>query len=201
MKEIPIFEEVFKHLLRLPNFWTKMLIGGLLAFIPVVNFLSFGFLYRWCVNIQDGGSMSMPEWGDWKNLFIDGIRFAIVWLCFWLVPMLIALGVGSFLGFIGLAALGYLLVSSMFVISPMLLGAAIFRFNTDKDFKALLDISVIVRMAYHICPNMIIPAFFFFGVFALNPAFYGFTMFFGFFLILTHTSLVYREIGRSGTTS
>ena len=105
MKEIPIFEEVLQRLVRQPDFWMKMLIGGLFSFIPVVNFLAFGFLYRLGVQVQNQRSMKLPEWADWKGLFNDGTRLFIVWLFYWLIPILMALFVSMLLGLIGLQRL------------------------------------------------------------------------------------------------
>ena len=201
MKEIPIFEEVLQRLVRQPDFWMKMLIGGLFSFIPVVNFLAFGFLYRLGVQVQNQRSMKLPEWADWKGLFNDGTRLFIVWLFYWLIPILVALFVSMLLGLIGFAALGYLLVSSVFVLLPMLFGAAIYRYNRTADFKSLLEISRIVRMGYHTFPRMVVPSFFFLGVFALNPALFGFTMFFGFTLIVVQTSLIYTILEKGGATA
>ena len=201
MKEIPIFEEVLQCLVKQPNFWMKMVIGGLLSFIPVVNFLAFGFLYRVSTQVQNEGTTKLPEWTDWNGLFRDGIRLVIVWLFYWLIPMLVAWVLRMFLGVVGLAALGYLLVSSAFVLFSVLFGAAIYRYNRTSDFKSLLEVSLVVRMAYHTFPKMVVPAFFFLGVFALNPALYGLTIFFGFTLIVVQTSLIYSILEKGGTSA
>ena len=50
----------------------KLLIGGLFFFIPVVNFLSIGYLMRILKATSEGKEPSLPEWGEWENLFKEG---------------------------------------------------------------------------------------------------------------------------------
>lgn len=196
MKEMPIFEEVFARVVRQSGFWIKMLVGGLLSFVPVLNLFAFGYLYRLSNSAQKRGGVTLPDWSDWKGLFTDGLKFAVVWLAYWLLPMLLAFGVSSLLGWIGLGALAYLVVSLVFVLSPIIFGAALYRYNRRGEFQDLLDVVLIIRMSYHAFPRQIVPALFFCGVFALCPPLYGFSLFFGFTLLILQTVLSFRSVER-----
>jgi hypothetical protein len=193
-KQMPIFEEVCVKVLQQPGFWLKVLVGGLLSFVPGLNIFAFGFLYRLSQSLQKRGSVALPDWSDWSGLFRDGLQFAVVWLAYWLLPLLLALALFAVLGSIGLGALAYLVLSLVFVLSPVLFGAALYRYLSHGDFKDLLDVPLIFRMAYLAFPRQIVPAFFFFGVFALCPPLYGFTLFFGFTLLIIQTTLSYRSV-------
>lgn len=173
-----------------------MLVGGLLSFVPVVNFLVFGYLLRLSREVTRSGRIVLPEWDDWGGLFIDGLKFAVVWLAYWLLPVLLAWAISEGIGMLGLGALSYLVVSLTFLLSPILFGAALYRYNRQADFKDLLDVPLIVRMSYGVLPRLIVPALAVAGIFAVAAPLYGFAFFFAFILLVTHTGLCFRAIER-----
>lgn len=66
--------------------WWKISFGTVLMFIPGVNLLAFGYLYRFLrfPKFATDGGISLPQWEDWRRLFVDGIRLAIfifVYVC------------------------------------------------------------------------------------------------------------------------
>ena len=194
MKERPIFEEVFSQLARQSDFWLKLLIGGLLSFIPVVNFFAFGYLYRFSLKVRRSGQLALPEWSDWPGLFTDGLKFAVVWLTYWLLPLLIASAVSAGLSALGLGALSYLLLSSLLFVSPLLFCSALYRLQMRSDFKDLLDVPLIIRITYHHFPRLMVPALAFLGICALGLPLYGCALFSGFLLLIAHTGLSYRAM-------
>lgn len=194
MKEKPIFEEVFTRLVQLPGFGLKLLIGGLLSFVPIVNIFAFGYLYRFSRRTRRTGQLSLPEWDDWSGLFMDGLKFAVVWLAYWLLPLLLASVISGVLGGLGLGALSYLLFSVVLLLSPVLFSSALYRLQMRSNFKDLLDVGLIIRMTYMELSRFIIPAFVFLGVFALALPIYGFAVFGGFLLLIAYTGLCYRSI-------
>jgi len=197
MKETPIFEEVFNRLIKLPGFWGKLLIGGLLSFVPIVNIFAFGYLYRVSRSVRKLGEPVLPAWGDWSNLFMDGLRFAVVWLAYWLLPLVIAAGLAWLMALIGLGALSNLFFLSVLLISSVLFSSALYRYNMRKDFKDLLDVALIARMTWMEFPRLLIPAFVFLGIFAFLLPFYGFALFAGFLLLITYMSLRYRSLEKN----
>lgn len=201
MKETPIFEEVFSRMLSLPGFWVKVLVGGLLSFIPVINLFAFGYLLRLSTGVRKSGRVFLPEWGDWSGLFTDGLKFAVVWLAYWLLPILLTLSVSSLIGYVGLGALAYLLLSLAFLLAPILFGSALYRYNMRSDFKDLLDVALIIRMSYGAFPRLIIPALAFAGIFAVAAPLYGFAVFFGFVVLVVHASLSFRSIEQGQTVA
>ena len=191
MKEKPIFEEVFTVLIRQPDFWLKVLIGGLLSFVPIVNFFAFGYLYRFSLKVRHTGQLSLPEWHDWAGLFADGLKFAVVWLSYWVLPLLLAFVVSSVFGGLGLGALSYLLFSSVFLIAPVLFSSALYRLQMRSDFKDLMNVALIIRMTYREFPRFILPACVFLGICALGLPIYGFPLFAGFLLLIGYTAVCY----------
>jgi len=194
MKETPLFEEVFLRLLRENGFWPKVIIGGALSFIPVINIFAFGYLYRLSARVRRSGRIEVPEWGDWAGLFKDGLRFAVVWLGFWLLPILLAGGLAYFVGSLGLRALGFLVFSFVFLLAPILFSSALYRYTMRLDFRDLLDLALIFRMTFSELPRLVVPALVFAGIFAVAAPLYGLAVFFGFFVLIVHISIVFRRI-------
>ncbi len=194
MKETPIFEELCIRLVRQPQVGLKLLIGGLLSFVPVLNLLAFGYLYRLTLKVRQTGRFELPNWEDWSGLFRDGIRFAIPWLAYWLVPVGGGFVLASILGSIGLGALSYLLFSVILALSPVFLGAALFRVQARNDFKALLDVVLILRLSVLQWSRMLVPILTFAGLLFVAGPLYGFSMFIGFVLILTYTTYTFSAL-------
>jgi hypothetical protein len=201
MKETPIFEEVFSRLLGLSGFWLKMLVGGLLSFVPIINFFAFGYLLRLSKGVRQTGRLTLPDWDDWTGLFIDGLRFAVVWLAYWLLPLVLAGAISIVFGVIGLGALSWLVLSVVFLLAPVLFSAALYRFNRRSDLQDLLDVVLIIRMSYGAFPRLIIPALTFAGICAVAAPLYGFALFLGFVVVIAYTTLSFRSIEQRRTVA
>lgn len=196
MKETPIFEELFMRVIRQPGFGRRILVGGLLSFVPVINLFALGYLYRFARQVRRGGSVDLPDWDDWGGLFVDGLRFLVPWLTYWLLPLGLAALLSGFLRAIGLGALSYLLFGLVSLVAPFLFCSALYRLQTRSDFKDLLDLVLIFRMTWSEWPQFLIPALVFVSLFALLLPLYGFPVFFGFLVLVGHTGLCFRRLER-----
>ena len=191
MKETPIFEELCLQFIRQPRVALKLLIGGLLSFVPIVNLFAFGYLYKLTMQVRRTGRAELPEWTDWHQLFRDGIRFAVPWLAYWLLPVMVGLVLASILGGLGLGVVSYLLFSLIFAVSPVVFAAALYRVQGRNDFKALLDVALILRLSALQWSRMLVPVLAVMGiVFVVGPL-YGFSFFAGFALVLSHATFTF----------
>lgn len=94
------YRKAFSFIAKDPTAWKKILIGGLLSLIPLVNFVSAGFLvvvYRHVVsNVRD--EKVLPEWEDFGEFFFKGASAVAVALCYsiaFIIPaFIVVLGVG-----------------------------------------------------------------------------------------------------------
>ena len=194
MKEMPIFEEVANRLIKLPGLGVNFLIGGLLSFVPIVNVFAFGYLYRLSRAVRRSGQPALPAWNDWSGLFLDGLRFAVIWLVFWFLPILLATLIAWLMPFIYLGALTGIFFLTSVLLSTLLFSSALYRYNMRRNFKDLLDLMLIFRMTRMELPRLILPGFVFLGFLVLLQPFYGFAIFGGFLLLITYTSLRFRSI-------
>lgn len=73
----------------------KIIIGGILLIIPIVNFIPFGY----ALGVMKGaieGKPSMPEWTDWGNLFVKGLLAFVIAIIYMLIPIIVlALSAGG----------------------------------------------------------------------------------------------------------
>jgi hypothetical protein len=95
---------------------TKVLIGGIVSLIPIVNFAVLGYALAVLKNVAEGQDVPLPDWSDFGNLFVKGLM-GFVGIFLWLLPGVIlyccAFILGGALGSVSrdLQALGGLVVS------------------------------------------------------------------------------------------
>jgi hypothetical protein len=85
----------------------KVLIGGVLNIIPVINFFAIGYAYSLFGKALRRQQLSLPEWEDWRDLFVQGLIAFLIGLIYNLASLVLffihpALG---FLAFIAVALL------------------------------------------------------------------------------------------------
>jgi len=78
-------ENAFKFVFRDKNWIVKILIGGAIAVIPVLNFIAFGYALRILKDAKGGREAALPEWSEWNNLFREGLDVFIIGLLYGLV--------------------------------------------------------------------------------------------------------------------
>ncbi len=158
--------EIYSDAIRYPSSdWKKVIILGivtLLSFLIIPAFLAFGYIFR-ALKASIAGSDELPEFDEWGEMLVDGLKVFVVQFIYFLIPaVILAVGIGGtltaapldpvtgpptmFTGIIGLtgliaAILGIILgLIAMVAIANMAyydseLGAA-FRFSEILDIIA-----------------------------------------------------------------
>ena len=193
MREKPIFEEISKQLICQPQFWTKWLIGGGLSCIPLANIFALGYLYRFSMQLRRSGKVKLPEWRDWKRLFIDGLKFGFIWLIYWVLPLVFAYSVSKLFSALGFGLFAYLSITVTFFVASILFCSALYRFHMKPEFRTLLEIRYIVRMSRVGFESCVVPILVFAGIFVLALPLYGFAFFSGFLLLIAQLNSCYRS--------
>ena len=71
---------------------SKLVIGALVAIIPIVNLASLGYIIHLIRNVRDGLAQPLPEWGgNFGEFFMDGLK-VFVGLVVYYLPMLVPIG-------------------------------------------------------------------------------------------------------------
>jgi Protein of unknown function (DUF4013) len=68
----------------------KVLIGGILNMIPIINFLSSGYNLKVMKEAIEN-KPEMPQWEDWGNFFVRGLIAFIISLIYLIIPIIVLL--------------------------------------------------------------------------------------------------------------
>lgn len=66
----------------------KILIGGILLIIPIINFIIGGYYIK-TLRGSIEGKPGLPEWDDWGDLFVKGLIVAIIGFIYSLIPLIV----------------------------------------------------------------------------------------------------------------
>ena len=66
----------------------KIVIGGVLVFIPIVNFIVLGYVLAVFKRVADGTDVPLPEWDDFGGMFIAGLTLFVIGLIYEIPVML-----------------------------------------------------------------------------------------------------------------
>jgi hypothetical protein len=91
----------FTYMFQDKDWIKKILIGGVVGFIPIVNFAAIGYMVQIIRNVRDGQTLPLPEWDEFGKYFVDGLWIFLIFLV-WAIPIIVV----ACLSGIGTAAVG-----------------------------------------------------------------------------------------------
>lgn len=163
---------------------SKVLLGIVLMFIPIVNFFAFGYLYRFLKTPKrrSDGTMQLPQWNNWGHLFIDGMRLLLFLIVYVVISTLLAVAI-SLLLFLG--SFGYLRAHWLYffqlmltILMPMLL-IRLRQYQQRERFRDLLKLRLALQNFARFWGIMLWPALVFLGLGSICGLFYGISWFVG----------------------
>ena len=199
---MPNFEDIYKKIFADPQAWVKLLIGGLLSFIPVVNLLAMGYVRRYARQIRESGDFALPSWRtNPVALLLDGVYLFVVAVLFGVLPIVLAMLLAALIdwmtgGFV--RALAFVVVSPVCVLAPALVAAANYRFVAQADWKSALDFKIIFGMAAATWRTLLVPTFAVWGFVALFMPIYGISAFIGWLGFFAYATLVFVYLEKQG---
>jgi len=139
---------------------TKMLIGLVIAIIPFVNFIFYGYVIENMKSVL--GRRGLPEWKNWFDLLIEGLTGTIAALIYFLPTIIIALismyslvSQGLFtieaimnpLNWASLTGIGILLAVGIvfYLISLYIFPAVLVHYAAQNRFDAIFELDVIFK--------------------------------------------------------
>ncbi|MBI3240831.1 MAG: DUF4013 domain-containing protein [Chloroflexi bacterium] len=80
------------HLFEDKDWISKTIIGGVLALIPVLNFVLVGYEVRVARNVSKREATPMPAWDDFGQMFMDGLWLGLARIIYGLPALVLIVG-------------------------------------------------------------------------------------------------------------
>jgi|TARA_B110000438_G_scaffold178055_1_gene170157 hypothetical protein len=196
---MPSFEALCGRLFGQAGWMPKMLWGGALTFIPVVNFLPLGYIMEYTLRVSRTGDGELPDLKDFSllELFSSGCKLALLLLGYLLLPVFLGWGVSELLdlltfGFLGVAV--YLPVGVGAFAGMFLFLSGVRSYARDGLYADAWRIREVATLAGSAYRALIFPILAFWGLCLLAFPLYGFAFFIGVLSLLAYSSALFREI-------
>jgi len=115
--------EAFQAPINDQNWINKVVIGGLVNIVPIVNFLAIGYGLTYFSGLLKDDKAGLPEWSDWGGLFIIGLKAFVIMLVY-MIGVIIFGALSTIMG----GMLGGILAFIIFLAVMFLLPIALLRF-------------------------------------------------------------------------
>lgn len=207
---MPTLEQICKRLFSDSTWFVKCLIGALLLAIPVAHFFAFGYLYEVVDRARRGAfdERPLPEWEDWKRLFLNGVSAFLIFCVLGLLPVAIAgLLVGAvalLLHLLGLATLNlpsilagpliYLPISIGVIISLPLTVAGLYQYQRREEYADAFRPGVLIAMLRSTRAYLYVPTFAVVGFIVLGCPLMTFTVFIALLASWTFYAAFYQQV-------
>ena len=190
---MPSLEAVCGKLFGHPGWVSKVIWGGALSFIPILNLFSLGYLLKYTIQLRQNKDWDLPEWNEMEPipLLSGGLQVFLLILVYsgcpiligWLASLLLNLLTFGFLGivsFVPLAAGAF--------IAPFLFLSSMHIFVRDGLFSDAWRVKFVIEVAQAMSPQLILPVITFWGILLLALPLYGFSFFLGTWILLAYSS-------------
>jgi len=94
------YGKAFTFVFEDKNWPTKLLIGGILSLIPIVNFAAIGYGLKVLKNVAEGAEQPLPEWSDFGDYFMQGLVSFLGGLV-WAIPVILLSMAIAFISAVG----------------------------------------------------------------------------------------------------
>ena len=178
-----------------------LLIGGLLAYVPVLNLLLLGYYGRWVRQLVLNKGMDLPEWKDGRLLLEELLRVLVPMIVWGFCPMFLALllfwALSGFLYFLHLGffamTVALLPLTIVCLLCPPAITVALIRLYKTGQIQATLDILAILQTVTRNLQRAFFPIFQYYGILALGWPLIGFASFLATLPLLAQLILIYRD--------
>ncbi len=191
---MPTLELVCKRLFADSSWFIKSIVGALLLVVPIANFLAFGYLYGMVERARRGDSVVLPEWGEWRRLFFDGIAAFVIFLVLGVAPLAIAWLFTLPLRTLEWGSFVYLpMVPVVLVVAPLVV-AGIYQYQKRELYADAFRVSVLVSMLRATRGRFVLPTLALIGFCVTGYPLMSFTVFVGWAASWTYYAAYFRFI-------
>lgn len=194
---MPTLELVCKRLFSNSSWFLKSLVGALLLLVPIAHFFAFGYLYHLIERARRGNAGDLPEWGEWRRLFADGIPAFFIFVLLGLVPIGVAWIVSLPLKLLGYGVIVYLPLVPAVMLAGPLTAAGIYQFQKRGEYRDAFRIYVLAAMLRASKARFWLPTLALIGLLAAGYPLMTFTVFVGLAASWTYYASYYRFVEES----
>ena len=192
---MPSLEAVCGKLFGSSGWMPKVLLGGLLSFIPVLNLFALGYLLEYTRRLRRFNQWELPDWNKMELpiLLISGIRMLLLFLTWVGLPLLVGWILSILLQTLSFGLLGivsYFPLAVTGFAGPFLLLSSIHAYLRDGLFSDSWQIRRVVREAFDTWPKLYLPILAFWGIFLLALPLYGLSLFMGLWVLLAYSTIL-----------
>lgn len=178
-----------------PGWIPKVLWGGALSFIPVLNVFALGYLLVYCRRMRRSGQIDLPEWSemDWPRLFLDGLRMLILLVCFVGIPLIVGWIASLLLFFTTFGVLGvvaYFPLAACGFVSPVLFLCSLGLYLQSENMRDSFQLRGLFQQALLWWKPLALPVVCFWGIFLLALPIYGLSFFVGTWILIAYYGAV-----------
>jgi hypothetical protein len=193
-------EKVTWRIWESPGIGRALLIGGLLFYVPLINFVLLGYYGLWARRLILREGMDLPEWGEGRKVF-EELGRVILPVLVWLV---IPFGLAGILGwaFAGLfdllfldvfaATISWIPVAIVALVAPPCLMEALIRLYRNNSIRDSLDIHGVLHSTINRLRRCLFPLLQFYGILAVGWPLLGFAAFLATLPLIAQLILVLR---------
>ncbi len=144
-------EQVSKRLSTDPNWFSKCMLGVVLSIIPIAHFVAYGYLFRLFRQGRERSEIALPEWTDWKELFIDGLICFLVLLIFAFLPVALMMTLVSF--FTWDTFLTNVLLAPVYFLAGPVGCAALYLYVLSGNLGGIFNVDALIGLLKKGLPN------------------------------------------------
>ncbi len=194
---MPTLELVCKRLFADSSWFIKCIVGALLLVIPIAQFFALGYLYALVERARRGDSVILPDWGEWKRLFFDGIATFVIFMVLGVVPVALAWLLTLPLRILDYGVFVYLpMVPVVMVVGPLVV-AGIYQYQKREQYSDAFRFQVLGSMLRAGQSKFVLPTLALIGLLVAGYPLMTFTVFVAWAVSWTYYAATYRFIEQS----
>jgi hypothetical protein len=190
---MPPLELICKRLLADSTWILKCLLGAVLLAVPVLHFFACGYFYEVMNRVRRGEEPSLPEWEDWRRLFMNGVATFVIFLVFTAAPLFVAWVFSRPLNLLGAGLFSYLPLTPVLLLSLPVTAASLYLYQKREDYRDAFRPWVLLRMLRTVGWPLVVPTFALIGFLVVGLPLLTFTLFVAFAIFSAVYATMFRE--------
>ena len=195
-------DQVSKRVFDDSSWLIKTVIG---AFVLAVPPFALGYLYRVAAQGRRGLPITLPDWDDWRGLFVDGLRFLIlivglaigpIILC-WVLSILLSWLLHNVPGYWAFAGFLYLPLVPAILLAAPLTGASLYRYQRREEFREAFRFPLLLRMVMATKARLVIPTLAYLGFVIVLFPLIPYALFTGGVVIFYYYAFTFHELEKA----